>query len=588
MMSRFRTLLLASTVFAPTAALAGEIEFASVPAPVDDAAKRLVNVSASVKIDGAEHAIKWNTLARSGQDIGGTKFAVITDASGTPLFNKDGTPSVSDSADFTSLLPIGQKLFSVTHFETRPAAMYLSELSQAADGTLTPLSTRSIDFSSVGGLWNPCAGSVTEWNTHLGSEEYAPDARSIEAAIGYSDIDKPVLPMAKYLGVNPDIAPLAAFKAGLQPYKYGFPVEVTVDEAGRTGVAKHYSMGRAAVELALVLPDRKTAYISDDGTNTGLYRYVADKEGDLSAGTLQAAKWNQTSADNGGAADLAWVDLGHASDAEVAAALKLSVKFSDLFATAKFDEEGKCPEGFLSSNAEGRSECLQVKPGMQALASRLETRRVASMLGATTEFRKMEGIAYDPDGKRLFLSISEIANGMEDNVKDGKYDKGGRNDIKLAKNECGAVYELPLDGSYTATSAKGFVLGKPNEYKDGPYAGQTCDIDGIASPDNLSFIPGYKTLLIGEDTEIGHQNDATWAVNADTKAMTRITTTPYGAENTSVDWYSDINGFGYLVTVVQHPYGESDRDKLTNPDDARAIVGYIGPFPAIKKSASVQ
>ena len=42
------------------------------------------------------------------------------------------------------------------------------------------------------------------------------------------------------------------------------------------------------------------------------------------------------------------------------------------------------------------------------------------------------------------------------------------------------------------------------------------------------------------------------------------------------------------MTVVQHPYGESDQDKLTNPDDARAVVGYIGPFPAIKKSASAQ
>lgn len=70
--------------------------------------------------------------------------------------------------------------------------------------------------------------------------------------------------------------------------------------------------------------------------------------------------------------------------------------------------------------------------------------------------------------------------------------------------------------------------------------------------------------------------------------MTRITTTPYGAENTSVDWYPDINGFAYLMTVVQHPYGESDEDKLQNPDDARAYVGYIGPFPAFKKQASAQ
>jgi uncharacterized protein len=33
--------------------------------------------------------------------------------------------------------------------------------------------------------------------------------------------------------------------------------------------------------------------------------------------------------------------------------------------------------------------------------------------------------------------------------------------------------------------------------------------------------------------------------------------------------------------VVQHPYGESDEDKLTDREQARAYVGYVGPFPAL-------
>ena len=394
--------------------------------------------------------------------------------------------------------------------------------------------------------------------------------------------------MAKYFGVDTSLAPLAAFKSVFQPYKYGFTTEVALNDTGETSVTKHYAMGRFAIELALVMPDKKTAYISDDGTNTGLFRFVADKEGDLSSGQLFAAKWSQTSAEGAGAADLSWVDLGHGSDKEIADALKFGAKFSDIFDVASFNEDGSCPEGFLSSNAEGRSECLKVKQGMELYASRLETRRYASMLGATTEFRKMEGIALDRDGKRLFLAMSEVSNGMEDAIKDGKYDKGGRNDIKLAKNPCGAVYEMPFDANYVVTGAKGFLAGKPNEYKDGPYAGQQCDVDGIANPDNLSFIPGYNTLVIGEDTGNGHQNDALWAVAGDGKSMTRIGTSPYGSEFTSVDWYNDINGFGYLTAVVQHPFGESDQDKLQNPDEARAYVGYIGPFPAFKKSASGQ
>jgi secreted PhoX family phosphatase len=583
-MKIFRPWLLATSLLAtcPGLVQAGTIAFAPVAAPIDDAAKRAVSVSPSVTIDGAAHDIRWNVIARSGQKIGDAVFGALTDAAGHTLFNPDGSPMVADSADFTSLLPIGKKIYSITHFESLPGAMFLSEMTQGADGTLTAVSTRAIDFSAVGGLWNPCAGSVTPWHSHLGSEEYPPDARAVESADSLSDLDAEMPLMARYFGVNPLLAPLAAFKAVFQPYKFGYPVEITVSDAGAPAVAKHYAMGRFAVELALVMPDKKTAYMSDDGTNTGLFRFVADKEGDLSAGTLFAAKWTQTSGQGAGSADLSWVDLGHGDDKSIATALTFGVAFSDLFDAAKFKEDGTCPEGFLSSNAEGRAECLKVKPGMELYASRLETRRYASMLGATTEFRKMEGLTLDEAGKRLFVAMSEVSNGMEDAAKDNKYDKGGRNDIKLGKNACGAIYELPYDASFTVTGAKGFLAGKPTEYKDGPYAGQTCDIDGIANPDNLTFIPGYNTLLIGEDTGSGHQNDASWAVNAESKTMTRITTTPYGAENTSLDWYPDINGFGYLMTVVQHPYGESDQDKLQKPEDARAYVGYIGPFPAFK------
>jgi hypothetical protein len=37
---------------------------------------------------------------------------------------------------------------------------------------------RAMDWSKYGGLWTPCAGSVTPWQTHFGSEEYEPDARA--------------------------------------------------------------------------------------------------------------------------------------------------------------------------------------------------------------------------------------------------------------------------------------------------------------------------------------------------------------------------------------------------------------------------
>ncbi len=576
-----RTILLAATALTGIAgsSIAGDLSFAPVPAPTDDAAKRAVVVSESVTMGGSTTKLAYHTLFRTGDKLGDAVFGQILGKDGKPVaVTQDG---YSNTPDFTSFLPVGDKIFSLTHFENLPGGMYLSELKMDAEGNMVPVSTRPLDFSAVGGYWDPCAGAVTPWNTHLGSEEYPQDARAFEGAATLADLGDDEAPeMAAYFGLDPKTMSMDDYRAAVNPYNYGYATEVAVDATGDAKIAKHYAMGRLSVELANIMPDQKTAYISDDGTNVGLFRFVADKAGELSSGQLFAAKWVQTSAENGGAATLEWIDLGHSDNAAVASLIAKGTTFSDIFETADFNADGTCPEGFLSSNAWGLAECLKVKPGMEAAASRLETRRYASMMGATTEFRKMEGSAFNPDKMSLYLSMSEIAKGMTDG--DEKADKGGRNDVRLAKNACGAVYEIALDGSYVGTTMTAVIEGKPTEYgADSPYAGQECDIGGIANPDNITYIPGYDTLIIGEDTGKGHQNDAIWAMNLTKGGLTRIATTPYGSEATSVDWYPNLRGHGYLAMVVQHPYGESDEDKLTDREQARGYIGYVGPFPAL-------
>jgi hypothetical protein len=95
-------------------------------------------------------------------------------------------------------------------------------------------------------------------------------------------------------------------------------------------------------------------------------------------------------------------------------------------------------------------------------------------------------------------------------------------------------------------------------------------------------MPGYNTLIIGEDTGSGHQNDMIWAFNTQSGSLTRIQTTPYGSETTSPYFYPNINGFAYLMSVVQHPYGESDSDKLEQPAEAFGYTGHM-VFPAMNK-----
>ncbi|PTV95469.1 hypothetical protein C8J27_104105 [Rhodobacter aestuarii] len=593
----FKSALLGATALLalPTLAFAADISFSEVPFAADDAAKRAVIASDKIVIDGTEYAIGYNVLARTGDKIGDGTFGALVDENGAIVTEEDGSEALSVDADFTSLLPVGDKLYSITHFESRPGAMYVSELHQDADGKLTPVSTKPVEFKDLGGLWVPCAGSVTPWGTHLGSEEYPADAEAIEKAASLEDIDDYYFPMVRFFGVDPAKMDIAQFRTVFNPYAYGFPTEITVSEDGTAKAAKHYAMGRVAVELAYVMPDQKTAYISDDGTNVGLFKFVADEAGDLSAGTLYAAKWVQTSAESGGAATLEWVDLGHATDAEIAEAIAKKPAFSDIFEATDLGEGDTCADGFAPSNAEGVKQCLKVKPGMEAVASRIETRRYASMMGASTEFRKMEGITFNPDTNQLYVAMSEVAKGME---AGDKRDLASRDAIQLPENKCGTVFALDVDSDFNATTMKALISGKPMSEEAIAAAADpncdaahnmcgaaaeanSCDINGIANPDNITYMPGTNTLIIGEDTGSGHQNDVIWAMNLGSGELTRVFSTPYGSETTSPYFYPNIGGHAYIMAVVQHPYGESDEDKMQDAADARAYVGYIGPMPAL-------
>jgi len=562
--------------------------FASVETPTTDAEKRAVLASDSVVIDGTTYDIGYHTIARTGDVIGedGYVFGQIIDINGDPILNEDGSPFNSVSADFSSLLKVGEKLFMVTHFESRPGAMYLTELKQdAATGLLSAVKTQPIDFSAIAGGWVHCAGSVTPWNTHLGSEEYEPDAREFEAATTMDEWDDYGHPMLRYFGVDPATATIAEAREVFNPYNYGWPLEVTVQEDGNYSAVKHYATGRTALELAYVMPDQKTVYMSDDGTNVGLFMFIADQAGDLSAGTLYAAKWNQTSDVDGGSANIDWVSLGHADQSDIENALKEKVTFSDIFETAEPGEGDTCPEGYSSINTSWGHECLSVIEGQETLASRLETRRYAAMKGATTELRKEEGITYDPNSNSLFVAMSEVAKGME---AESSYDAGGPDHVQLPVNKCGTVYQsslatdVTIGSDYVVQDMIGLISGIPTEYADdSPFAGNTCDVDGISNPDNVTFIPSQNTLIIGEDTGSGHQNDLIWAYDMETAELSRIQTTPYGSETTSPYFYPSINGHGYVISVIQHPFGESDSDELADSAEANAYVGYIGPFPAL-------
>lgn len=591
--------------------------FSELAVPVTDEEKSSILATSSITNakDGMIDSVSFTSIITAGTVDNGETFGAVKDFEDNVVLGADGAPVMCDGAngdiggsglDHTSILVKNDRIFAVSQFECANGSMYGFELNQADDGSLS-MKENSLQYISQKkgfGGWVHCAGMTTPWQSHLGSEEYEPNARIFTAAdynetLGYFDAG---YGEGDYFNEN-----LKYYWGGdntkTSPYFYGYIPEVTVDgsaESAAYSYAKHYSMGRAAWEMAYVMPDQKTAYLSDDGTNVGFYMYIADTAANLSAGTLYAAKWIQTSNEGAGAADLLWIKLGHATDAELETIVTSGIEFADIFNTEDANESNECPTaGFTAVNTSWGLECLQLKSGQEKAAAFLETRRYAAMLGATTEFRKEEGITFSPDLNKLFVAMSEVRKGMED---DSSSDAGGNNDIRLSANACGAVYALDVLGSaetaydaeksvinssYVVKNMYGIVEGAPASYPAGSaYEAYTCSPNGIANPDNITYLAGEDILAIGEDTG-SHPNDFIWSYDMKTGSLTRILSTPYGSETTSPFWYKDINGFCYLTAVTQHPFGEtgsSDPDYYLVDDAANkeSSFGVVGTFDFVE------
>ena len=498
-----------------------------------------------------------------------------------------GTIEISPHPDGQTVIQTNDdgKIYITTQFESpRPGAMYVTEVEQdPASGHLWPIVTRPVDWSSLGGLWIPCAAKASPWNTHIGGEEYEPDAKYYSKALygnasaicgasagvctsiscdDDSGVDvtdfrtceelRDAYQFSRYFSnATTDVETFEGFRAAFKPYMYGWPFEVRPGSSSGE-VRKLFALGRRSNELAYVLPDRRTVYLTDDGSNGVMTMFRADKEGDLSSGNLYAAKFTiaKNGRDGAGASwRVDWIDLGHATEEEIEAAARNGTQFTDMFAIENLGSNNgtrqDCGPRFKSINAGAAGqECLRVKPGKEKLASRLETRRYASLLGATSEFAKLEGLTFEPTSGALIASVSSIKDGMMHG--NPTYDVGGGDDFRMEYNPCGCVFALELDEEEgKATHMEPILCGR---YENGG-----CSIDGIANPDNVAM--AGQLLLIAEDSSY-HENNFLWAFDIQSKNLTRILSAPLGSEVTSPNFVR-IGRYGYVFATIQHPVSQS-------------------------------
>lgn len=555
------------------------LQFNAVDVPRGEA-QSTTHATSGATWNGASFPLKMTPLGHTADPIEGGLWGQTFDIHGAPVHADDGRLVICNSTDGVSIIPRGDALFTVVHGECQPGTLTLAELAVDDGGGLSVSRARGLDLSSVGGGNLFCAAESTTWGSHLAAEEYEADIRMLAADGTVSDDREAYNRMAWY---HRDAFPRVS------PYDYGWIAEVQLlDDAGRTHITKRTAMGRFSHEQARVMPDGRTVYLSDDGPNGGFFMFVADVAGDLSVGTLYAARWD---ASQTGVGTLGWISLGRASEAQIATWRAKGTGFDDLFESA--DPE-TCADPLTSIHAMFGRECLRVRPGAELAASRLETRRYAALRGATTEFSKSEGTAIDPVGRRLYMAIARVERGML--AAHPKWDVGGPDHIRLERRPCGAILGADVVEGVADTDGhpipSAWVVGpvsvvtegmQETIHGDSQFNATRCDVDRIAGPDNVAFIPEAGVLLIAEDTS-AKVNNALWALDVASGELTRILTVPRGGEVAGLQWYPDIRGRGYITFSVQEPFSKWGDVywQDTTEGDPRSFWGVIGPFPPLK------
>ncbi len=469
----------------------------------------------------------------------------------------------SDSPDGTSLLKLdnptvagvkGKAVFAVVQFEytTRdqanasqygllPSPIAVLTLDQdQSTGKLSLVKYHNVDTSSVHGLWITCGASLSPWNTHLSSEEYEPNAPFIDSDAGFKAFSKN----------------LFGSETAANPYHYGHLPEVTVNPDGTGSIKKHYCMGRISHELVQVMPDNRTVLMGDDYTNGGMFMFIANKEKDLSAGTLYVAKYAPGfSIDPAAAgAPISWIKIGSATSAEIEK-MADTLKPADIMTVLLADP---LDPSYTKMFCDGKANWVKVKPGMEKAAAFLETHRYANLVGASMAFTKLEGITVNIKDKVAYSALQNIQGSM---VRNNAAWNASANITVEKALIAGGVIAHTLEGGkkdsagtainseWVPASTKTLLVGEDLATADA--LGNLANPDKVANPDNLKFSEKMRTLFIGEDSST-HVNNMLWAYNVDTKVLTRLATMPVGAEATGLGVVDDLNGWTYITNNFQH------------------------------------
>ena len=189
---------------------------------------------------------------------------------------------------------------------------------------------------------------------------------------------------------------------------------------------------------------------------------------------------------------------------------------------------------------------------MEQAAAFLETHRWAAYRGGSMGFTKMEGTTVNAKDK-IAYSANQLRPGGHDQRLGRHLDPGAERGRGLRAPLAGGQVDdtgAAIVSEWVPVSGSALVLGEDLTVPDA--LGNLANADKIANPDNLKFSEQMRTLFIGKDSGL-HVNNFLCAYHVDTGILSRILSTPSGAESTGLHAVDEVNSFSYIMSNFQHP-----------------------------------
>lgn len=414
----------------------------------------------------------------------------------------------NNAPDFNGYVSTGEgEGYLFTNWESYPGGMSRLKIEKNEMGNWSVSDAMMIDFDNVAGTAANCFGSVSPWGTPLTSEEWI--VRSTVDSTTDASWNDPANTSTDNLEklTAPDFP---------NPYRYGYIAEVTAATSDKPVVVKHFTIGRYEHENSTVMPDRRTVYSSQDDTGGVLFKFIADADEDLSAGTLYGAKLKQDAGSSEPATtgfDVSWVELASGNNATIEAWIAEYdgidtgdyVEGQTSYMTLADVQAWANGDATYPTVANGGSAVTAGQP-MDDRAAFLESRQAAKMKGATAEWRKLEGISINHDraleavggvesidseevtAAFMYMGIADLDNTMVD----------GEGDIQLSSRvkDCGGVYRAKLEENYDIARIEPVVMG--GTYRSSLTGAERCDVNQLSQPDNVIVMRDGR-IIIGED-----------------------------------------------------------------------------------------